>query len=401
MGLSGIGHILGRTLRLDSRQTDGLRKLEESRAVWKQGGAKEQRNASETHPRHGGRRILVFCLPQGSFRGIRWAGFLWPRATQALQTAELSSPCSKTTEKATTQIRQRNRHIVANSAMDDTKGATASAADPASSDPRFSTGLGGTSPGVLQPFLRLWRTPGGQPASIMSTRGTRNRPCSARRCFVNFEWAAEAANGAHHQHQRGSEGGWGAWPCSRLLPALPLEFTLRRLSHTKKPNEHLAAGGMKQAAQRKKQTLEEATRSSQNRRHNQKERHGYLEATNQQKARCENRGHRAGGPQDPRTSKPNAWCKALRRKRHPGAIVKRAHTAEYSARAHRKGCNPHPGWSGRVKSSRDNNAAMCEARSVSNTFKNSHETTLYSGSLFLARMHGVKLCVARGIQEPS
>ena len=27
--------------------------------------------------------------------------------------------------------------------------------------------------------------PGGQPASIMSTRGTRNRPCSARRYFAN------------------------------------------------------------------------------------------------------------------------------------------------------------------------------------------------------------------------
>ena len=61
-----------------------------------------------------------------------------------------------------------------------------SAADPASSDPRFSIGPRGTSPGglserarVSQPFSTLWRVRGRrgrQPASIMSTRAEATGP---------------------------------------------------------------------------------------------------------------------------------------------------------------------------------------------------------------------------------
>ena len=79
-------------------------------------------------------------------------------------------------------------------------GATRSAADPASSDPPFSIGPRGTSPGGLfgtrmhftaiphgmAGFGPPWTTPEGQQASIMSTRGTRNRPCSARGGFAKF-----------------------------------------------------------------------------------------------------------------------------------------------------------------------------------------------------------------------
>ena len=103
------------------------------------------------------------------------------------------------------------------------KATTASAADPASSDPRFSSGPHGTSPGGLserarasQPFPTVWRvsgppwtTPKGQPASIMSTRA----PATALRreaiCLPVFELVAEAPQkSAHHQHQRGpAEGG--------------------------------------------------------------------------------------------------------------------------------------------------------------------------------------------------
>ena len=65
---------------------------------------------------------------------------------------------------------------------------TRNAADPASSDPHFSIGPRGTSPGgfserarVSQPFPRRGRPQGGQPASIIEHSGARNRPCGARR----------------------------------------------------------------------------------------------------------------------------------------------------------------------------------------------------------------------------
>ena len=72
--------------------------------------------------------------------------------------------------------------------------------------------------------------PKGQPASIMSTRAPATGSVARGEEFPFFEWVAEATKGAHHQHQRGSAGGGGvrarkppkgAWPCSRLLLALP------------------------------------------------------------------------------------------------------------------------------------------------------------------------------------
>ena len=87
------------------------------------------------------------------------------------------------------------------------KGATASAADPASSGPRFSTGPHGTS------RYGGFRAPRGglqEPA--------RNRPCSAKQCFANF-WLRKPAKGTHHQHQRGSAEG-----CVALLQASTCAF---------------------------------------------------------------------------------------------------------------------------------------------------------------------------------
>ena len=75
----------------------------------------------------------------------------------------------------------------------------------------------------------------------------------------------------------------------------------------------------------------------------------------------------------------NARCKALRRKWHRGAVIKKApqpvvapertgkegcnpHPVAAPERTGKEGCNPHPpsGWRGRVKSLRGNDAAPCE-----------------------------------------
>ena len=71
---------------------------------------------------------------------------------------------------------------------------------PASSDPRFSIGPRGTSPGgfserarVSQPFPRLWRvsgppwtTPRRPAGEHHEHSGARNRPCGTRRGIANF-----------------------------------------------------------------------------------------------------------------------------------------------------------------------------------------------------------------------
>ena len=115
------------------------------------------------------------------------------------------------------------------------------AADPASSDPRFSIGPRGTSPGGLSG--PPWRPQGGQPASIMSTRAPATGPVArGEELPVFFEWVAEAQrariisiSGVRPERARGGSAGGG---CVALLQASicaarPWAQPLKLVSNTK------------------------------------------------------------------------------------------------------------------------------------------------------------------------
>ena len=64
-------------------------------------------------------------------------------------------------------------------------------------------------------------TPGGQSASIMSTRAPATGPAARGYVLPSFEWVAEAPKRPCIISISGVRRRAGAWPCSRLLPVLP------------------------------------------------------------------------------------------------------------------------------------------------------------------------------------